>query len=355
MKTLSVQACIQMNTLKNENEIGFLELNDKTFFLYINNKILHFSKNLKWENILTLEEEYSSNIKNMRQLKNGQILCCNNNLHIYASKPKINKIKTTAMPNYENGEIIMDTIELKNGNLIGFTNQSILKIELKENKDEKDEIIQLKEIYDIFKDYIDDYLSYEYTPFLEYDLNLFELPNNNLLLHFHTFYTVRKCIRSSPIKGNKSIVFILNLNNYNIIHKFEEEIEKSNVVVLKNYICMNDFRKIYIYNINNYELINQIDIKINEMFYFIKYNKNTLIGMNENKKEVIIDSIYDVLDVNNIKSQLIKFTINLKNGDNLTNLLIYKLSNGKILFCGRKIYILEFKDKMNFMPLLETK
>ena len=329
------------------------ELNDKTFILYKSYKIFHFSKSLKYEDLLTFDEASISNIKSMKQLKNGKILCCNNDLHIYTSKPKINKIKIIKMPNFNVDEEILDTIELKNGNLIGFTNQSIIKIELKENKDENDEIIQLINIPDIFMDYNANFE--DYIPFLEHNLNLFELPNNNLLLYFHTFYTVRKCIRSSPIKGNKSIVFILNLNNYNIIHKFEEEMEKSNVVVLKNYICMNDFRKIYIYNINNYELINQIDIKINEMFYFIKYNKNTLIGMNENKKEVIIDSIYDVLDVNNIKSQLIKFTINLKNGDNLTNLLIYKLSNGKILFCGRKIYILEFKDKMNFMPLLETK
>ena len=338
---MSVQTIIDFDSF--HQQVNFLELNDRTFILYTRAEIFHFSKNLRWEDLLPFDENNYPNITSMKQLKNGKILCCNKDLHIYETKPKINKIKIIKMPYFNKGEEILDTIELKNGNIIGFTNQSIIKIDIKENIDENDEIIQLKKIKPILKDY-------DHISFLEFNLNLFELENNNLLLYLHKFYSFRRCLRCSPIIFYDNIIFILNLNNFKVVHKFENIKNKSNVVILKKYICMNKEDGIYIYDIINYKLIKKI--KTDDLHYIMKYDENIIIGMNEYENNINIS--YDITDANNIKFQIIKMETTLEKYSGI-NLLIFKLNNGKILIYNHYIYIIEFKEKMNFIPLLEKK
>ena len=80
---------------------------------------------------------------------------------------------------------------------------------------------------------------------------------------------------------------------------------------------MNEKDSIYIYNINNYELIKKIET--DEMNIIKKFDENIIIGMNVCKES--IDIAYDILDVNNIKYQLIKCDIIIKNFAS-TNILI---------------------------------
>ena len=342
MNCMSLQTSVYFGGLNKEQ--SFLQLNDKTFIIYARNEILHFFKNLNWEVIYSCKDYFLSNITNMKQLKNGKILCCNKDLYIYETKPKIKKMKIIKMPNFNEGEIILDVIELKNRNILGFTSQSILKFKLKEDINENDEIAQIATIDETIKDY-------DYIPIYRYNLNIFEITNNKLLLHYHKLEIMRRCPRSIPRKINDNKIFIMNLDNFKIIHNFVNIKNKSNVVILKNYICMSGNYGIDIYNINNYELIKTI--RIDEINYILKYDDNIIIGMDEYNKS--IDIVYDISDANNIKFQSIK-TPQIKETYYSMNILINKLNNGKILiFDSNILYIMKFVYQFNFTPLLRKK
>ena len=105
MNTLSLQTKIELDTSYDEYKI--LELKDKTFILYSSSEMIHFSKNLKSEQLSCYDLFY---ITSLKQIKNGNILCCNYCLLIYSTKPKIEFIKFIKTPNFNKEERLIDTI-----------------------------------------------------------------------------------------------------------------------------------------------------------------------------------------------------------------------------------------------------
>ena len=185
----------------------FLQLIDGTFILYTKKQIIKFTKNYTYENIITFIEDYYSYITSMKQLKNGIILCCNGDLYIYTLKPKMYLLKIMKMPIFYGDERIVDVIELKNGNIIGITRKSIIKINIKDNNEKNYELIQL---YKFPKKWpINDNLSN-----IECKLDLYELPNNKILLYFSEKFYIEWLI-PSHIKAYENKIYVLNLKNYN--------------------------------------------------------------------------------------------------------------------------------------------
>ena len=88
------------------------------------------------------------------------------------------------------------------------------------------------------------------------DIYMHLLPNNRLLLHFYLQEKEGTC-KLTIYNHNK--IYILDLNNYKLIHLFKEFKHKIKIIVLNNCICIYDSDRINIYNINDYKLVNNID------------------------------------------------------------------------------------------------
>ena len=101
-----------------------LLLKDGTILLYNKDTISLLSKSLHRKLLFSFErdkvEEEIGIIRNIKQLKCGDILCCNKELYIFNIKSKSKTPKIIHIPNDEN---LCDIIELKN-------KQLLLKIQL---------------------------------------------------------------------------------------------------------------------------------------------------------------------------------------------------------------------------------
>lgn len=186
-----------------------LQLKHGAFLLYTDKEIIMFEKNLSSEKIISLDKDEYANITNVKQIKNGNILCCNNDLYIYTIKSKkIVDTKILKMPKFLKKEKIFDIIELKDGRLIGLTNQSILNIKINNSKDENDEISQL---YKIPKNWL---INGDNQNCFKQFLNIYELGNNNLLIHSHSEGYVKRFLgRSHRSKDYYNNIIILDTNN----------------------------------------------------------------------------------------------------------------------------------------------
>ena len=340
---------------------------DILFILYKINVAIIFHKNLSSEILVNFNKKKNSylndsidqNITNIKQLKNGKILCCYKDLYIYDLKSKKITSKVIKMPNFFKKEKLFDILELKDGRIIGITNKCILNIKIKDKKEENDEISQ---IYNIPRNWLIKNFREEY--FLQY-FNMYELQNNKLLIHSHSSGNhISKCGR---IDGNKTFnnkIFVFDLDNFEIIHFFEK-FNKDNdnygqyngkifVIILKKYICLATNNSIYIYNIIDYKLLKKIKNENDYIGYIIKYDEDNIISMNKYKEEYII-IIYNLSDLNNLKYQKLGIDFIKSKESELFNELInksmYKLNNRKIIISSnRKIYIIVIPEKFNFLP-----
>ena len=347
-----------------------LQLKEGTILLYDQYNISLLHKNYKLNKIFSFDknaEEKNKEVKhyitNVKQLKNGKILCCNKDLFIFNIKLKNASPKVINIPN---DEYILDVIELKNGKIIGCTNRSLIDIKLiKSKNDEEYEISNImknsEECYITPRNKKADY----YRCFKQY-VNIYELPNNKLLLHFHSSEVFfGRCSRHPPIDRYDNKLFIYDLNNNKIIHAFKPLEGETIIIILNKFICICYYDIINIYDINDYSLKKKISSKINER-YFSKYDGNSIIGIStfENKNDIVL---YNIKDINNIKfiifkGDFMKFISILYQCDYVDrrnkNKSIYKLKDGSIFIeCHGRIYIVEipnYDGNLDLKPLDEN-
>ena len=344
-----------------------LQLKEGTILLYDKYKISLLNKNFKLSEIYSFSQNYEEEdievkhfITNVKQLKSGKILCCKKDLFIFNNKlksvsPKVIKIL--------NDEYILDAIELKNGKIIGCTNKSLIDIKLIKNKNEEE-----YEKYNIIKNSENFYIIPRYGKihmyFKQY-VNIYELPNNKLLLHSHSSELIfRSCGTHPPGEAYGNKFFIYDLNNQSIIHTFKPLEGETNIIIINKYICICYYGIINIYDINDYSLKKEVIDKFNAR-YFTKYDENSIIGISilENENNIIL---YNIPEISNIKFIIfkggfmkfksIKYNVCYDDRRN-KNKSIYKLKDGSIFIeCHGRIYIVEipkFNDNLSLRPLKE--
>ena len=291
MSTLNFQTKIRI--IHNwSNNYRYLYLKDSSFILYGKFTIILFHKNLNWEELTPFKEKYSSNITSMRKNKDGNILCCNQDLYIITIKSKITNLKHINIRKLLNKDEIFDAIEIYDNTILGITKNYILNIII------KDENIDITKLYDIQKYYIK-----KEEGDLDFNSNLYiyELQNNNILIHSYSFgiYDCSSECVEREYKFYKNKIFIFNFK-YRYIKDFIEDNQKINITTLKKYICIIfNYKDISIYDINNYNLLKTIKVSICST---IKYNDNIILIIGGRARNKII--LYDLSDINNIKYQL---------------------------------------------------
>jgi len=193
----------------------------------------------------------------------------------------------------------------------------------------------------VFKFPDDWYIKPTFTKIRE-NIYMHFLPNNKLLLHYSLEERKGNC-KVSLYYWNK--IYILDLNNYRLIHSFKEFKWEIKIIVLSNYICIESLNKLYIYNINDYKLVNNINLELN-ISSIKKYKDNILIEFSTSDKNIIII----LLDISNVK-MIKKCILNIKHIKGII-LDIYTLNNLNILAISRDItdkyiYILQVNN-LNF-------
>ena len=330
MATANIQTKISINGVYN-----FVALKDQSFLLYTKKNIILFHKNRKSERIISFKNEdyyyIESYITSIKELKNkkGIILCCyGSDLFIYTIKSK--KLKKLVVSQNKGKEILYDVIELQDRNILGITNGSILKIKIKENNYENDEISQIYKIpFEWLIDKIDQY-------FQQY-LNIYELENNKFLIHSHShsYSKGEQIFRRIKKENYENKIYIINLDNFNILyHKYFKGEKQSFIAIIKKYICYNYKNSKYLYNRNDYKLVFKLCKNIE---YITKYNDNYILGIND-KKSIILFNLSNIKKI----QQIIKININ---NFNIMKYIkaIYKLGDRTvILLFDLTIFIIEF-------------
>ena len=373
MSELSLQTKITFSKLIDAyKDFIPLQLKDGSILLCANKNIIFILyKNFKFDILINFSNnknfETHSNITNIKQLKNGKVICCCKDLYLFNIKSKIIKENIIKIPN---NEYILDVIELKNGKIIGITIYSILNIKIKDYDD-----YYISQIFKIPQDWLITPISKDikFLKNFKQFVNIYELQDNKLLIHFQS----KELLIHGGVSGAypplvifENKIIILNLENFKIIHKFEKFCGESNTVILSKYICIiyNGIIYIYIYNINDYKLLKIIDDRINKT-YIIKYNENIIISMSkfENYNDIILYYLFNINDIKYkiYKGDFMKFKVSMDNFDSdfeiggNNNKTLYKLNNGSFLlaYCS-KIFIFEIPDSLNckrFKSLSQSK
>ena len=337
---------------------NLLPLKNGPILIYTTNNINILNNNLQQKKLISFNE--NEIITSIKEIQKEKLFCCVKDLYVLSIKSSkiINKEKIVI----PNNEIIYDVIKLKNGKILGITNKTI--IEIKENY-EIDELFKIPQNW-LIKSYKEQYRYY--SGFQQY-INLYELPNNKLLINSHSteFSHNGGCGTNPPYQISINKIYILNLFNFEIIHQFDELKSEINIVILDKYICIIYFYKYHlhnlidIYNIEDYKLIKKIEDRFDKQ-YIIKIDGNKFISMSisENKNHIIL---YDLSYINDIKYQIfkenfIRFKTKYYNGPskvrNTKNKSICILKDGSIfIICHGKIYIVEFPKLFNLLPLSE--
>ena len=323
-----------------------LQLNKHSILLYEKNKIIIFNKNLNSNELISFDFSLEKSISNLILLKNKKVLCCYGDLYIFTIKSS--KIEDTKKIEIPNNETILDVIELQNGKILGITSKSIISIKHKDENYEVNSIYSIPNECLIEKD--------KFSKYFKQYFNIYELPNNKLLIHSHsTEINIGFCGYFPPNEVYSNKIFIFNLDNFNIIQKFYGNDNKEiNIVILKKYICISYEKFINIYDIRNYKLIRQINSNFKEM-YINKYNENIIfaLSMYEDKNDIIFYSLENINDIKFISFKG-KFGFNPVEyalGGNVKysrNKSICKLKNGSIIIaCNGRLYIVLIPGEMN--------
>ena len=308
------------------------KIKDDKFIVYSSNQIILFDKKLKAKNLIQHYTFFDNYLRNIKKTKNGNILFCNRDSLIYIIISKEIDIKIIKISNINEFEHILDIIELKNGNIIGITNKSFLDIKLKEN--ENDEIKHLYKISDNLLASLKKVLNYNGH------LDIYELSSNKILIHSHFYYSKRKCPKCKPFVrwGNK--IFIIKLENFEVIHS-ENFPKKTKIIVLNNYFCINHSNTIFIYSIDDYKLLKKISTNVK---CFNKYDENSIIIIDDNNQIIL----YNISEINNIKYCIFKYQ-DFKTYMGLSDASICKLNNKKIaLTLYKEVIIFENSGKIDF-------
>ena len=196
--------------------------------------------------------------------------------------------KIIDIPNLYEEENLIDLIELKNGDIITFTEFKILKIKLGDNTDE------ISQIYEIPKSFLLN--KGKKCLYFKKGLNIYELGNNNILIHSQMIY---------PIDNYRNKMIIFNLDNCQIV-KYKIFQKPAFAIILKKYFCICHPKMINICDIINYEMIKTINI--NNSFY-TKYSENMIIiirNLNYYKTNMYKDIVFITVILTSNKLNLIK-------------------------------------------------
>ena len=341
-----------------------LLLKDGTILLYNSNTISFFTKDLELKLLYSFESNIKEKeneiniIRNIKQLKCGDIVCCNKNLYIFNIKSKIISPKIIKLPN---GENIFDIIELRNKKLLGITSNSIIEINKKE---EEYEINCISKIQEKYIEMPKNEKEKNNNTYIQY-LNMYDLLNNRLLIHsYSTQLIYGRCGTHPPGELCLNKIFILDLNKNEIINYFEPFDEEANIIILDKYICISNYNIIKIYDIFNYKLLQTIKDKFFKD-YIIKYDDNIIIGISNREADNDI-ILYNLLNINDIKYIIYRgnfmkfkeikynFAYTVRRCKNKTICIL----NNNLIFiaCHGKAFIVEIKEKLNlinFHPLNE--
>ena len=125
---------------------------------------------------------FTQNVKIVKQLENGKILCCNHHLFIINNDIKSDEVKKIEISKTEANEKFLDVEELDNGTIIGATIESFYNIKI------KDQNIELTQIHKIPEDWL---VSWERKYNYKGELNIYDLKNNKILLiHIYIYFLV---------------------------------------------------------------------------------------------------------------------------------------------------------------------
>ena len=250
-----------MNNINLQTKIKFkcfqdssvLQLKDGYFALYSKDLLILFNNNLLSKIITFYDEDdddgyFTQDVKSVKQLKNGKILCCNHHLFIINNDIKSDEVKKIEISKTEENEKFLDVEELDNGTIIGVTTESLYNIKI------KDENIELTQIHKIPEDWL---VSWERKYCYDGELNIYDLKNNKILLHSHSYYYSHKCLNCLPKIKKESKIFIVDLNDFEVVYT-EKFPNIANIVVLKDCICVHHFNTIFIYNNNDYKILQKI-------------------------------------------------------------------------------------------------
>lgn len=340
-----------------------IQLKDGSILIYTNDNISILDKNLKQKELISfsnIDDENSIIISKVKQIKNGKILCCAKDLYIYEIKS--NNIINSKIIKLPDDEVIYDVIELKDGKLLGITIKDIFEIK---NEGENFKFLKL---FDIPKNCLIMPLSKFhrfYSSFKQY-IDLYELPNKRLFIHLHSteFSHNGGCGTHPPSEICVNKMFILNLDNFKIIHEFEQMNSELNIIFFDKYFCISYYyyqRKINIYDINNYKLIETIECNYD---YIAKYDKNIFIGINEkeNKNDIIVFNLSNINDIKfkEFEGNFMKFQKKVYNSiypvRNSKNKSLCILKDGEILIiCHGLIFIVNFPESLNKVAFYSLK
>ena len=378
MTKLSLKTKIKFDPSENRLWIGFsyknevynpIQLKNDSILVYTKHDISILGKNFKKKELMSFSyagEKNSPEISKVKQIKNGKILCCATNLHIFEFKS--NNVVNTKNIKFPEEEKIYDVIELKNGKLLGISNKSIFEIKSEEENYNFSILFQIPNNW-----LITAYSKQErfFSNFRQY-IDMYELPNNRLLIHSHSTELSHNggCGTHPPYEVCFNRIYIINLEKFEIIHSFDEIGSEINIIFFEKYFAIsytgkNQYNKIIdIYDINDYKLVKEIEDQF-EKNYIIKYDNNTFIAMNKNEKRNDI-IVYDISDINDIKFKILegnfmKFQKKVYNScypvRYSKNKTFCVLNNRDILIiCHGLIYIVNFPGSLNildFAPLKE--
>ena len=242
MNNINLQTTIRFIHL---SKSSVMQLKDGYFALYSKEFLVLFDNNLfsKIINFYNHNSRFDQDIKSVKQLKNGKILCCNHHLFLINNDINSNEVKKIEISKMEENEKFLDVVELDNGTIIGVTIESLYNIKI------KDENIELTQIHKIPKNW---FVSWERKYCYNGELNIYDLKNNKILLHSHSYRCIPKCIIGSFSIKKESKIFIVDLNNFEVVYT-ENFPNIANIVVLKDCICVYHSKTIFIYSINDYK------------------------------------------------------------------------------------------------------
>lgn len=345
-----------------------IQLKNGSIVIYSASNISILDKKLSSNKIKSFYDEENEKeeelpiISNIKQIKNGKLLCCAKDLFILEIKLKniINSKKIIL----SDDETIFDIVELKNGKILGITNKSLVEII---NKNKNYEISQIFKIPDNWFITPNSKKMRFFSNFRQY-MDLYELPNNRLLIHSHSTELSHNggCGTHPPSEIYENKIYSINLENFEIIHCYEEYDSEINIVILDKYICISNCYKrswnniIDIYSINDFKLIKKIKDKF-EANYIIKYNENIIIGISkkENKNNIIAYNLSNLEDIKYklFKADFIKFKKKYYNSIYEVrynkNKSICILKNGSILIiCHGLILIVDFPGLLPLLPFI---
>jgi hypothetical protein len=284
------------------------------------------------------------------QLTNNKILFCSKDLFVLNIES--NEIKKIELPEEE----VIDIIELKNKKILGITKNHLININFKGEECQISNISQVPE-----NSFSEENLHCE---FLKQYLDLYELPNNKILIHSHSNGLAPMiCGNSIPVEVLFNKIYILDLTDSSYIYNFDnfENLKtEMNIVVLDKYICISHDNIIDIYDVNNFKLMKQIDDKINKK-YIIKYDESLILGLShiENENNIIV---YNLSNINEISFKIYYGNFEFKKMKMQGRTLNFckkkslaKLQNGSLLIiCYGRLFVIEFPDEIKytkFQPL----